>query len=205
MASMGYLARHMASVAGTLAAATALAACGGPGGASGQSGVAAVHRGPGAGGTSGAGGTGSAASTPVTASPGTGASATTAPSSGTGPGASTPPAGSSGGGPVLIVHNADGAVTFDGERPGTIDFSVDSSNIVTHLTWSAWGPTGATGTGTLMANNCRPNCAQGTVTPVPTTVTLSGVSHGHFTALTERSASGTRHYHYPSYWASGAS
>lgn len=114
-------------------------------------------------------------------------------------------AGTTGTGPVLIVHDANGTRTYDSRRPSTIDFSSDASNIVTHIDWTTWGPSTATGKGTLMLNTCKPNCAQGTVSPVPATITLSGVTGGHFTSMTELAGGTPKHFRYPSYWASGAS
>lgn len=107
--------------------------------------------------------------------------------------------------PVLIVHDATGAVSYDGREPSMIAFSRDSSNIVEHLSWSSWGSGGAVGHGTLGLNTCEPNCAQGTVRQVPATVEMSGVVGGHFTVMTEKSGAILQHYRYPSDWASGAS
>jgi hypothetical protein len=48
------------------------------------------------------------------------------------------------------------------------------SSYVTGVVWSAWGPSGATGIGTLMTNNGMPDCADGTWTAQPGyAVTLS--------------------------------
>ncbi len=105
---------------------------------------------------------------------------------------------------MLIVRTSDGTVGYDGREPSTIGFSRDSSNIVSHLTWSSWGPTAAVGHGTLGLNNCKPNCATGTVTQVSATVGLSLVD-GHFTAMTEKSGSSDLSYSYPSNWAASAS
>jgi hypothetical protein len=61
-------------------------------------------------------------------------------------------------------------------QPAQIDTSADGSGYVTDITWSGWADATATGTGTLEANNCTPNCAQGTYTGYPATVTVSGLS-----------------------------
>ena len=132
---------------------------------------------------------------PTAAAPSTAVAPTTVPAT-TGPAA---------GGPVLIVGSFGGSVGYDGRRPSIIDFSSDSTNIVTHVVWSSWGPATAVGNGQLGLNNCQPNCAQGQVTQVPATVELSRVVGGHFTAMTERAASIFRSYSYPSDWALGAS
>lgn len=107
--------------------------------------------------------------------------------------------------PQLIVRSFDGTISYVGRRPATIGFSGDSTNIVSHLTWTSWGPTTAVGHGLLGLDNCKPNCASGTVTEVLTTIELSDVVSGHFTAMTEKSGSLDRSYSYPSTWASSAS
>jgi hypothetical protein len=60
-------------------------------------------------------------------------------------------------------------------KPNTITTSGDGSAYVDKITWSNWGGTQAAGTGTLELNNCTPNCAQGTYTGYPATVTLAGL------------------------------
>jgi hypothetical protein len=44
------------------------------------------------------------------------------------------------------------------------------------LTWSAWTASGAAGQGTLLENQCVPNCAAGKFARYPVAVTLSGVT-----------------------------
>ena len=51
--------------------------------------------------------------------------------------------------------------------------SGDSTVSLWHMTWSTWSSTAAVGTGTEKLDDCTPNCAQGTLHPVPVTVTLS--------------------------------
>jgi hypothetical protein len=46
---------------------------------------------------------------------------------------------------------------------------------VDKIAWSSWGGSRAAGSGTLEINNCNPNCAQGTYTGYPATVTLDGL------------------------------
>ena len=77
--------------------------------------------------------------------------------------------------PILSTHS------FSGTSPGQIDLSGDASYIITGITWSSWGPDTATGTGTSNIQGCVPNCAQGSETPVTTTITLSNVQGGQFT------------------------
>ncbi len=58
--------------------------------------------------------------------------------------------------------------------PKEITTSGDGSAYVDNLVWSGWGGSEATATGTLKLDNCTPNCAQGTYTGYPATVTLAG-------------------------------
>ena len=41
------------------------------------------------------------------------------------------------------------------------------------MTWSTWSATEAVGTGIYKVDGCNPNCAAGTVYPLPTVVTFS--------------------------------
>jgi serine/threonine protein kinase len=58
-------------------------------------------------------------------------------------------------------------------EPSEITVSEDGAAYIKYLTWSGWGTATATGTGTLEADNCNPNCAQGHDTPYAATVTVS--------------------------------
>jgi hypothetical protein len=51
--------------------------------------------------------------------------------------------------------------------------SGDSTAFLYKMSWTTWSATEAVGTGTYKLDSCNPNCASGTVYPVPTTVTLS--------------------------------
>lgn len=67
-------------------------------------------------------------------------------------------------------------VTCNGEmktEPTSIVNSGDGSVFVANITWTNWGLAIATGSGTLKVDNCNPNCAQGTLTGYPATITLS--------------------------------
>ena len=100
---------------------------------------------------------------------------------------STPPLSNSrpaAGAPELIV-SGPGTPTFAGIEPSEIDFSSDGGNVVTDITWSAWMGTQAVGEGTSNLQNCVPNCAQGTDTPVATTITLLDPQAGHFTQIVD--------------------
>ena len=71
------------------------------------------------------------------------------------------------------------AVTCNGElksEPSQIIVSGDGSAFITGLTWTGWGQSGATGSGTLKLDNCNPNCAQGSFTDYEATVVLSDLT-----------------------------
>jgi hypothetical protein len=61
---------------------------------------------------------------------------------------------------------------YRGRRPVNIDLSGDGGNIVIDLHWSHWGYRGASASGTSNIQNCIPDCASGTDTPVSTSITL---------------------------------
>ena len=59
-------------------------------------------------------------------------------------------------------------------RPGFIPVAcADGSAVLTHLTWSSWTNTTASGHGILELNNCTPSCAAGVFSPYAASVTLS--------------------------------
>jgi hypothetical protein len=68
-----------------------------------------------------------------------------------------------------------GAAQYMEIRPKQITTSGDGSGYVKDLAWSNWGAPQATATGVMELNNCQPNCAQGTYTGYPATVTLAGL------------------------------
>ncbi|HSZ39694.1 MAG TPA: hypothetical protein VK817_07035 [Trebonia sp.] len=95
--------------------------------------------------------------------------------------------------------------TYTGRKPSEIDFSADGGNVVTGIRWQSWTARGATGHGTSAIESCVPNCAQGPVTYVPTTITLSAPLGGKFTVLTETRKGRAMTLRYPAYWALAAS
>jgi hypothetical protein len=95
--------------------------------------------------------------------------------------------------PVLFVP-ANG---YRGVEPAMIGFSGDAGNIVTGITWSSWTAARATGTGISDIQGCVPNCAQGSETPVTTTISLSAPVHGMFTAITETRNGTSATFSYP--------
>jgi serine/threonine protein kinase len=88
--------------------------------------------------------------------------------------------------------------SFIGIKPSEIDFSGDSGNIVSKIYWVSWTATGATGYGTLGIQSCIPNCAEGSVTYVPATITLSNPVDGRFIVMTEAWKNSSSTVHYPS-------
>ena len=58
-------------------------------------------------------------------------------------------------------------------EPPRIYLAADGSGFITRMVWTGWGTATATGTGSYEIDNCMPNCAQGTYTGYPATVTLS--------------------------------
>jgi serine/threonine-protein kinase len=60
-------------------------------------------------------------------------------------------------------------------EPKQFVLSLDGARTVDKLTWTNWGSPRATGSGTLEVDNCTPNCAQGSYTGYPSTVTLTGL------------------------------
>ena len=77
------------------------------------------------------------------------------------------------------------AGTYSGVKPGTIYFSGDAGNVVQVITWTSWNASSATGTGMSDIQGCVPDCATGSETPVPATITLSDPVNGAFTSITE--------------------
>ena len=51
--------------------------------------------------------------------------------------------------------------------------SGDSTGFLYKMTWSTWSATEAVGAGIYKVDGCNPNCAAGTVYPLPTVVTFS--------------------------------
>ena len=47
------------------------------------------------------------------------------------------------------------------ERPTEVVYNCDQTGVMEGMTWTAWGPDGADGTGTDNSVECQPNCAVG--------------------------------------------
>jgi hypothetical protein len=75
--------------------------------------------------------------------------------------------------------------SYSGRKPATIDVSGDSGDVVQDIDWISWTATSATGEGTSGWDSCVPNCAKGTMTQIPTEVTLSDPVNGRFTHMRE--------------------
>ncbi len=58
----------------------------------------------------------------------------------------------------------------------------DGNQSLTDLAWSDWGADEATATGTMVANNCEPSCAEGTDVSVPAKVVVSDIVEGEASA-----------------------
>jgi hypothetical protein len=57
-------------------------------------------------------------------------------------------------------------------KPRTFFFG--AHEVIVNVSWSKWGKRFAKGTGTYQVNDCIPDCADGTVTPTPSTIYLTG-------------------------------
>ncbi|MGO9957002.1 MAG: serine protease [Solirubrobacteraceae bacterium] len=85
-------------------------------------------------------------------------------------------------------------------EPTTVAFSADAGNVVAGISWSSWTTTSAVGNGTSVIQNCVPNCATGSNTPVPATLTLSNPQDGRFTQITETRNGASTTWTYPGSW-----
>lgn len=79
--------------------------------------------------------------------------------------------------PVLYIPSAPYG-GYSGRYPTNINFSADSGNIVSNISWSSWGQQEAVGHGTWTELDCVPSCAAGSRTPYPATLTLSNPGSG---------------------------
>ena len=78
-----------------------------------------------------------------------------------------------------------GQESWVGIEPNVVQISGDAGNIVGNMTWTSWNSESAAGYGTWGYDDCNPDCAAGTVTDYPATITFSEPSFGRFTELTE--------------------
>lgn len=80
------------------------------------------------------------------------------------------------------------------EMPQQVVYGCDSTSVMQNMTWSSWGPDGASGTGIDNSVQCQPNCAQGphlhnpivvrAWNPVPATTTGCPANAAFFTDFT---------------------
>jgi hypothetical protein len=91
----------------------------------------------------------------------------------------TPAAGAGRGAPLFVTS------AWTGIKPTSIVLSADGGNVPYDLRWSQWNDHAAIGQGLVGVESCNPDCAQGTTTPAPVRITLSGVRHGHYTYIAE--------------------
>lgn len=108
----------------------------------------------------------------------------------------SPPAEGGGAGhlPVATIGN------WSGRRPSTIYFSADAGNVATGLTWATWTASKAVGRGVRKELSCVPDCADGSATSYPVTITMTDPVHDRFTAILEQTADGrgtTEAFHDP--------
>lgn len=47
------------------------------------------------------------------------------------------------------------------EEPTTVIYNCDGTSVMQNMTWTSWGPDGATGAGMDNSVQCQPDCAQG--------------------------------------------
>jgi hypothetical protein len=104
-------------------------------------------------------------------------STTTTPTTTTSPAASSLP--------LFSIPPVNGSGGYSGRYPTMIGLSVDGGNIISGISWTSWEPEQAVGHGTWTAQNCVPDCASGSETPYPATITLSNPANGVYTTLTE--------------------
>ena len=92
----------------------------------------------------------------------------------------------SAGGPVVPLHRLPGVLSDCtapppmGQRVQVAPVSIvlacaDNGLGVASLDWTTWTEIAATGTGVVWENDCKPDCAMGTVEYYPASITLSGV------------------------------
>jgi hypothetical protein len=105
------------------------------------------------------------------------APASSAPASSAAPSVSAGAAGSESGTNTFLAEGQDINGTALHEPACISNFgcalSGDSTGFLYRMTWRTWSATEAVGTGTYKVDGCSPNCAAGTVYPLPTVVTLS--------------------------------
>ena len=81
----------------------------------------------------------------------------------------------SGSGPEATAAGQKTYSKFTGKKlykPRTFLFG--AHELIQNVSWSKWGKKLAQGKGTYQVNDCIPSCADGTFTPTPSTIYLTG-------------------------------
>lgn len=88
-------------------------------------------------------------------------------------------------GPLLLIYPrvVPSADDYGVVEPAVISITPDINAQITHLHWSTWNQRYAIGTGDAVADNCVPDCAQGSIRLFPITIALTSVVGGHFTSM----------------------
>ena len=89
--------------------------------------------------------------------------------------ASAPALAGAGDGPTATAAAARSYAHFTGVyqyRPASFYFG--AHELITDVTWSKWRKKLARATGTYQVNDCLPSCAEGTITPTPAVIVLTG-------------------------------
>ena len=98
------------------------------------------------------------------------------------PATSTASAALDSGLPVLVIRESGGN-TYGVIRPESLSSTSGGETYIDKIAWSSWTATEAHADATRELLTCVPDCAHGTVTPVPMTLTLSNPVNGAFTTL----------------------
>ncbi|MBS2537604.1 hypothetical protein KGQ20_33120 [Catenulispora sp. NF23] len=138
-------------------------------------------------GAAGATGTGPASATAATATPPDQAAIGTS----FAPATHAPPSAATPAGPAVVYGCDQQAVA----KPKTyVLMCGDGGVALDKLTWTGWGKPKATATGVQIQNSCVPDCAAGSPISSKATVTVSGLSAGHYTKLHVVTSKGATDY-----------
>ncbi|HLX88095.1 MAG TPA: hypothetical protein VKR22_06525 [Acidimicrobiales bacterium] len=79
--------------------------------------------------------------------------------------------------PVPVVNACAGSRSQPAIRPRSVLVVCENAAVgVTGITWSSWGTVNALGNGTANVDDCRPDCASGTMRHYPASIYLYGPS-----------------------------
>jgi hypothetical protein len=77
-----------------------------------------------------------------------------------------------------VVYTCEGHAVV---RPSSLIVTcADANMVLVGLHWSAWGAATTHATGTVQENTCEPNCAEGHFASYRASVSVSGLTHGHY-------------------------